>query len=174
MRFFVLPTAAVVLAACAAGSPPPRPTVDVPDTVGAIDAGKLVGIWQCRDLNPLPDQPHVTSTVTFNADGSSSAQSIVPMSQQVPGMSDMNVAILGTWAVQGDKLTGTTTNTDITSVSGDAASGMIAGMTDFMADTFVASYGTFPGSSDVLTLNDSELVVRGDEPSAPTTSCTRV
>ena len=52
-----------------------RPVVDVQDHVGAVDRERIVGTWQCRDLNPYPDQIDQLVRETYAADGSYHAES---------------------------------------------------------------------------------------------------
>ena len=37
---------------------------------GAVDRERIVGTWQCRDLNPYPDQIDQLVRETYDADGS--------------------------------------------------------------------------------------------------------
>ena len=44
------------------GETPKRPPLNVADQVQQVDRSKLVGTWQCRELNPYPEMPKQTTT----------------------------------------------------------------------------------------------------------------
>lgn len=174
MRTILAVMGVLGLAGCAgldggSSSPPPRPTVSVPDEVQSIDRSKLVGTWTCRELNPMQGAPVLTSVNTYNADGTFTGTS--------KGSSDGQAlpfvtSVTGNWAIQGDRIVSSNIKTSAKSSDGNPAMDMIAGLGSSIANTMIEKEP--PGLGNVLKLTSTELVVKAegvDNP--PVISCTR-
>lgn len=157
------------LGACAL-SPPQRPAVAVPDEVTSIDRALLTGGWSCREMNPLPGGLPITQELTFNADSTLRSVAFVPVSQQLPGASDMETVMTGNWSAEGDRIAVRNSTVDVQALDDSSASGPLAVMASSIAK--LAPQG-FQGSADVLRLTDEALILRGDDADAPTLSCSR-
>jgi hypothetical protein len=134
-----------------------------------VSATELVGTWTCRELNPFPDQPQIASTITLNADGTTSSESVLPLSETIPGDPDMVMTMMGDWEVQGDRLV--TSNSEVDVVAADGDDGGLASLMSNAAAYFVDQAGD--SSSEIFRITASDLVMRGDEPNAPTIACRR-
>jgi len=165
----------VLVAACDAGgldpfgAPAQRPDVSVAKEVTMVSATELVGTWSCRELNPYPDQPEITSTITINADGTMSSEALLPMADTMPGAPDMVMTMTGEWQVEGDRLI--TSNSEVDMVAADGSDGGMASLMSsaaaFMSDQ------TTDGTSEIFRITASDLVMRADDPDAPTIACLR-
>lgn len=151
------------------GSSPSRPQIDIPKEVTTVSSAEVVGTWSCRELDPYPDMPNVTIAMAFAADGTMSAESTVPMEQTMPGAGDMLMTWTGDWAVEGDRLI--TTGTEVETVMADGSDTGLAGM----LNQFIARFSDQAGDSnaEVLRVTATELVMRNEEPDAPTLACLR-
>lgn len=165
----------VLVAACDAGGLDPfgadakRPEVSVAKEVTMVSATELVGTWTCRELDPYPDQPEITSTITINADGTMSSESVLPLAETVPGNPDMVMTMTGDWQVQGDRLI--TSNSEVDVAAADGSEGGLASLMSNAAAYFVDQAGD--SSSEIFRITASDLVMRSDDPDAPTLSCQR-
>ena len=151
------------------GAGPSRPEVSVAKEVTMVSATELVGTWTCRELNPYPDQPEITSTITINADGTMSSEALLPMADTMPGAPDMVMTMAGEWQIEGDRLI--TSNSEVDMVAADGSEGGMASLmssaAEFMSDQ------TTDGTSEIFRITASDLVMRGDDPDAPTIACQR-
>lgn len=170
----------LLLAGCASGggddpgSLPPRPAVAIEDQVGAVDPARLVGRWDCRELNPYPDRPAQAQTMVFEAGGKARNEAVVDMARQggpLPGR--MRVDHAYDWRVEGERVVAGNARSTVKAADGSAATGMMAGMAQFVINNL--SGGAEPGTMDVLRLDGRELVVRAAElgEAAPVIGCTR-
>lgn len=170
----------LLLAGCASGggdgpgSLPPRPAVAIEDQVGAVDPARLVGRWDCRELNPYPDRPAQAQTMVFEAGGKARNEALVDMARQggpLPGR--MRVDYAYDWRVEGERVVAGNARSTVKAADGSAATGMMAGMAQFVINNL--SGGAKPGTMDVLRLDGRELVVRAAElgEAAPVIGCTR-
>jgi hypothetical protein len=162
--------ATVLLAGCSGlggGESPKRPPLTVADQVQQIDRSKLIGTWQCHELNPYPEVPKQQTTITYGKDGTLSG---VGQSEARPPFAAMTVKITGKWAVEGDQITTSDVKTE--AGSADEFTNVMAGIGSSIVNTF--SKSQLQGSGDVLELTQHKLVFRGvgvEDP--PTYSCTR-
>jgi hypothetical protein len=163
--------AAMLVAGCtgAGGDPPRRPAVAVADDVNAVDGGQVVGTWQCRELNPLPEIPQQIIVTTYEADGTFLSES---RSAPRPPLGAMLVTVRGWWAVEGDRIVTSGVTTEAHAADGDAWTDMMAGL----GASFVNSLGErgSAGAGEVLRLGAGELVLRPlgvEDP--PVIACTR-
>jgi hypothetical protein len=162
---------AVLLAGCTGlgggGETPKRPPLNVADQVQQVDRSKLIGTWQCRELNPYPEVPKQQTTITYGKDGTLSG---VGQSEARPPFAAMTVKITGKWAVEGDQIVASDIKTE--AGSADEFTNVMAGIGSSIVNTFSKSQPQ--GSGDVLELTQHKLVFRGvgvEDP--PTYSCTR-
>lgn len=164
-----------LLAACDTGGfdplgmSPSRPQVTIAKEVTMVSAEELVGTWTCRELNPYPDQPAVTTTLMLNADGSVQSEALLPMADQVPGATDMIMTMTGSWQVEGDRLV--TTDTDVEMTAADGSTGGMSAMMNNIAATFMDRAGD--STAEIFKVTATELVMRGDEEDAATVACLR-
>jgi hypothetical protein len=177
MRF--VPTAAVLatafLAACDVadlqpfGSGASRPPVTVAKEVTMVSAAELVGTWSCRELNPYPDQPPTTTTIVLGADDRFSSETLLPMAETMPGAGDMLMTTSGDWRVEGDRLITFDTEVEIAAADGseDPLSSMMQSAAAFLVDQ------AGDGDAEVFRVTASELVMRANDPDAPTVACLR-
>ncbi|MCB1994216.1 MAG: hypothetical protein KDG49_22405 [Geminicoccaceae bacterium] len=166
--------AAGLLAACDPGdlnplASEPRPPVSVTKEVTMVSAAELVGSWTCRELNPYPDQPPIETQLDIRDDGTLTSEALLPMDQEMPGAGDLILTIDADWQVEGDRMV--TTNTQGSTRAADGSTGSVSALLNqaMAAFTELAADGT----SEVLKVDARELVMRGDEPDAPTVSCQR-
>src|SRR3712207_5287131 len=83
VRLTLVVAAGLMAAGCAGGgSAPTRSAISVTDEVGAIDRSLLVGRWACRELNPYPGRPPLTSTMELSADGTGHNSGVVDTAEQ--------------------------------------------------------------------------------------------
>lgn len=164
-----------LVAACDAGGLDPfgagaeRPEVSVAKEVTMVSAAELVGTWTCRELDPYPDQPEIESAITINSDGTMSSESVLPIGETMPGNPDMVMTLMGDWQIEGDRLV--TSDSEVEVV---AADGSESGLPSLMSDAaayFVDQAGD--SSSEIFRITASELVMRADDPDAPTIACLR-
>ncbi len=151
------------------GAGPSRPEVSVAKEVTMVSATELVGTWSCRELNPYPDQPSITSIIMINADGTMSSEAVLPMPESMPGAPDMVMTMTGEWQVEGDRLI--TQNTDVEMTAADGSEGGMASLMSSAAELFANP--SEAGSSEIFRITASDLVMRGDDLDAPTISCQR-
>jgi len=165
----------LLVAACDAdgldsfGAGPSRPAVSVAKEVTMVSATELVGTWSCRELNPYPDQPLITSTIMLNEDGTMSSEALLPMAETMPGAPDMVMTMTGEWQVDGDRLI--TKNTNVEMAAADGSEGGMAALMSSAAEFFADQ--SEQGTSEIFRITASDLVMRGDDPDAPTLSCQR-
>ena len=165
----------LLVAACDAGSldsfgaGPSRPEVSVAKEVTMVSATELVGTWSCRELNPYPDQPAITSMIMIDADGTMSSEAVLPMAETMPGAPDMVMTMTGQWEIEGDRLI--TQNTDVEVTAADGTEGGMASLMSSAAELFADP--SQAGSSEIFRITASDLVMRGDDPDAPIISCQR-
>lgn len=160
---------ALVGCATSLDAPPARPMVDVPDQVGAVDRERLVGTWQCRDLNPYPDQVVETVRETYAANGGYRAESRSPPR---PPLGALLVTVHGTWAVAGDQVVTSSLTTAARSADGDPDTDLLAGLGAEFVNSYAADHGD--GAADILKLEPDRLVLRPvgvEDP--PVIACTR-
>lgn len=178
MRFVsatALFSSTVLLAACdvgdlaSLGMTESRPPVTVAKEVTTVSSAELVGSWACRELNPYPDQPAVTTTIDLAADGTMSSEALLPMAGTMPGASDMLMRMTGDWQVEGDRLI--TTNTDVEMTNADGSEGGLSSMMQSAAAFFTDRAGD--GNAEIFRVTASELVMRDQDPDAPTVACLR-
>ena len=169
---------ALALAGCAGGGSDTAPTptraeVVFEDEVRAVDAKRLVGRWNCRELNPFTGRPPTTNTVTYDADGTARSQGLLDLAEQgTPLAGRMAVNFTYGWRIEGERIVASDIRSEIRAADGNAATGFMAGLTQMAANTF-ANRGK-PGTVNVLRLTDRELVMRDTEtPQAPLIGCTR-
>ena len=167
----ILGAGLLVLAGCASDGGGERtmhrPAVSVPDQVTAVSRSLIVGSWTCHELNPLPDLPRQTSSVTYNADGTFASTGQV---EAHPPFGAMTVKASGKWSVEGEHLV--TSDVTTAASSADAFTNVMAGLGSSIANTFMGSQKA--GSANVLKLTRNELVytlIGVDDP--PVISCTR-
>lgn len=170
--------AGLALAGCAGGGSDTTPTptraeVVFEDEVRAIDQKRLVGRWECRELNPFAGRQPATHTATYEAGGKARSQALVDMAQQGgPSAGRMAVDFTYDWRIDGERIVASGIRSDIRAADGNAATGVMAGVTQFVANNF-ANRGK-PGTVNVLRLTDRELVMRDTEtPEAPLFGCDR-
>lgn len=175
MRF--VPAAALLATALVAGcdvadmnpmASPSRPQVTVEKEVSMVSEAELVGTWSCRELNPYPDQPTVTTTLDLSADGTMMSEAILPMPAEMAATGDMMMTMTGDWQVEGDRLVTSNTESEFTSADGGAQG--LSAMMDSMA-AFFADRGD--SNAEIFRVTATELVMRGDAEDAPTVACTR-
>jgi len=165
----------VLLAACDTGgfdplgTSPSRPEISIAKAVGMVSAEELVGTWTCRELNPYPDQPSVTTTLTLNADGTVQSEALLPMAAEMPGATDMIMSITGEWQVEGDRLI--ITDSDVAMTAADGSTGGMSAMMNSIAASFVDRAGD--STAEIYKVSATELVMRGDEADAAAVACLR-
>lgn len=177
--FFAGPSAALValglLAGCdTAGFDPlgtsaSRPAVSVTKEVNMASPEELVGSWTCRELNPYPDQPAVSTTLILDADGTVRSRALLPMAAEVPGATDMIMTMTGSWKVEGDRLV--TSDTDVEMTAADGSTGGMSAMMNSIAASFMDRAGD--STAEIFKVTATELVMRGDEADAATVACLR-
>ncbi len=146
-----------------------RPVVDVQDHVGAVDRERIVGAWQCRDLNPYPDQIDQLVHETYGADGSYHAES---RPAPRPPLGALVVTVRGSWAVAGDKVVTSGLKTEARSADGDANTDMLAGLGAEFVNSYAANQAD--SAADVLELGADRLVLRPvGVTDPPVIACTR-
>ena len=146
-----------------------RPPVTIAKEVTTVSNAELVGSWTCRELNPYPDQPAVTTTIVLAANGTMSSETLLPMAETMPGASDMLMRMTGDWRVEGDRLI--TTNTDVEMANADGSQGGLSSMMQSAAAFFTDRAGD--GNAEIFRVTASELVMRDEDPDAPTVACLR-
>lgn len=151
------------------GMSPSRPQVDIPKEVTIVSTAELVGTWTCRELDPYPDQPMITTTMTLGEDGRISSETLLPMAGQVPGATDMIMTMTGNWRVEGDQLI--TTDSDVEMAAADGSAGGISAMMNSIAASFMDRAGD--GSAEIFRVTATELVMRGEDEDAATLACLR-
>ena len=151
------------------GSSPSRPQIDIPKEVTTVSTAELVGSWSCRELDPYPDQPAVTTTIVLAADGTMSSEALLPMAGTMPGASDMLMTMTGNWRVEGDRLI--TTNTDVEMANADGSQGGLSSMMQSAAAFFTDQAGD--GNAEIFRVTATELVMRDEDPDTPTLACLR-
>ena len=169
----------LILAGCAStgGSPPEsapaRQAVAVQDQVGAVDRALLVGSWSCRELNPYPGRPATEVQVSFNPDGTGHNSAVVDTSQGGnPLGGRMALDFTYSWQVQGERVVATGVQSSVRSLDGNPATGMMAGLSQFVINHF--SNQLKPGTLDPLKLDRQELILRNaDVQDGPVLDCTR-
>ena len=165
----------VLLAACDVGDFDPlgmtesRPPVTIAKEVTTVSSAELVGNWACRELNPYPDQPAVTTTLVLAADRTLRGEALLPMAETMPGASDMLMRTTGTWRVEGDRLI--TTDTEVEMTNADGSQGGLSSLMQSAAAYFADRAGD--GNAEIYRVTASELVMRDEEPDAPTVACLR-
>lgn len=145
-----------------------RPPVALAKDVTAVSTAELVGSWSCRELDPYPGQPAVTTTIGLAADGSMSSEALLPVAATSSGTSAMLVRTTGKWQVEGDRLVTTDTRVDVVAADGGGAfppvvQGVAAAFADRAGD----------GSAEIFRITASELVMRDQAPDAPAVACAR-
>lgn len=170
--------AGLALAGCAGGGSDATPTptraeVVFEDEVRAIDPKRLVGRWECRELNPFTGLKPVAQTVTYETGGKARSQALVNLADQGgPDIGPMASDSTFDWRVEGERLLVSNIRTGIRAANGNPGTGLMAGLAQTMANTLSNRGG--PATSNVLRLNDRELVMRDTEtPEAPLFGCTR-
>ena len=149
------------------GETPKRPSVTVADQVQTVDRSMVVGTWECHELNPYPEVPTQTATLTYAEDG---ALSGIAHSQARPPFAEMTIKSTGKWTVEGDRIV--TSDVQTEAGSADEFTNVMAGIGSSIVNTFAKSQPA--GSGDVLELTRHKLVLRAvgvDDP--PIFSCTR-
>ncbi len=178
MRFVsatVLFASSGLLASCDVGDLDPfavsqsRPQVSIPKEVTRVSSDELIGSWTCRELNPYPDQPAVTTSLMIAADRTLTSEALLPMAETMPGASDMLMRMTGTWRVEGDRLI--TTDTDVEMTAADGSQGGLSSLMQSAAAFFADRAGD--GNAEIFRVTASELVMRDEEPDAPTVACLR-
>lgn len=162
---------AAVLAGCATGGGEARrPAVAVADEVTTVQPNLLVGTWRCRELNPYPELPKATRTLTFAADGTAVAE---VLTEDDPRYGPIQGTSRGNWAVEGDRLVMRNMRLEAKAAEGSTNpfGGFLAGLTTSVANTFMRDQQD--GTSDVLRLSRNELVFRGNVEDPPVVACTR-
>ena len=174
MRILHLAGAAAVvlgLGGCAATSEPPprRAAVAVTDEVGAIDRARILGSWQCRELNPYPGAPRLVTTVTYAPDGSFTSEGITAAGEAGP--SPMRISAIGQWRVEGERLITSQVRSDATAADGNPLMSALGSISSSIANNFMRDRS---GPIEVLRLTPTDLVLRPigiEDP--PVQSCTR-
>jgi hypothetical protein len=178
MRFVpatVLIASLALLAACDVGdfdtfgASQSRPQVTIPKEVTTVSSAELVGSWACRELDPYPDQPAVTTTLVLAADRTLRGEALLPMAETMPGASDMLMRTTGTWRVEGDRLI--TTDTEVEMSNADGSQGGFSSLMQSAAAYFADRAGD--GNAEIFRVTASELMMRAEEPDAPTVACPR-
>ncbi|MEK0082607.1 hypothetical protein [Benzoatithermus flavus] len=164
---------AMLLAGCAmggGGSEARRPPVSVADEVTKVQRDMLVGAWRCRELNPYPELPKASRTITFGADGTVVAE---VRTENDPRYGPLQGISRGNWSVEGDRLVMRNMKLEARAAEGSANpfGGFLAGLTATVANTFMRSQQD--STSDVLKLTRSELIFRGTGEDPPIVACTR-
>lgn len=159
----------LLLASCAV-EPPRRPVVEAGAPLGVVEPALLVGVWECRDLNPYPGQPDQVVVSTYDADGSFVDRSLVPGPPGLGGM--MEVTVRGRWAVEGGRLVTREARAEARAVEGEARLGQIAALgAEFLNSRPAHERDTV---AEVLRLDAGELVLRPVGPEDPAiVRCTR-
>jgi hypothetical protein len=134
-----------------------------------VSGAELVGSWACRELNPYPDQPTVTTNLVLNADGSFVSEALLPMAETVPGASDMVMTTAGDWQVEGDRFV--TQEAEVDVVAADGGEDAMASWMNTAAEFFMERAGD--ADAEIFRVTASEFVMRDDDPDAPTISCMR-
>jgi hypothetical protein len=146
-----------------------RPQVTIAKEVTTVSSAELVGSWACRELDPYPEQPAVTTTIELSADGTMASEALLPMAGTMPGASDMLMTMTGNWRVEGDRLITTDTDVEMTSAGGGA--GGLSSIMQSAAAFFADQAGD--GNAEIFRVTASELVMRDEGPDAPTVACLR-
>ena len=166
--------AAVLLTGCAVGGggggDVRRPSVTVADEVTAIDRGMLVGSWGCRELNPYPELPRATRTITFAGDGTVVAET---KTEDDPRYGPLRGTSRGTWSVEGDHFALRDMRLEAGAAEGspNPFGAVLGGLAGTVANTFFRD--RMGGASDVLRLTRDELVFRPVAEDPPIVACTR-
>jgi hypothetical protein len=165
--------AAVLLTGCAVGGgggDVRRPSVTVADEVTAIDRGMLVGSWGCRELNPYPELPRATRTITFAGDGTVVAETLTG---DDPRYGPLRGTSRGTWSVEGDRFALRDMRIEAGAAEGspNPFGAVLGGLAGTVANTFFRD--RMGGASDVLRLTRGELVFRPVAEDPPVVACTR-
>ena len=151
------------------GTSESRPQVTVAKEVTTVSSAELVGSWACRELNPYPEQPAVTTTIALAADGTMSSEALLPMAETMPGASDMLMTMTGNWRVEGDRLL--TTDTEVEMTNADGSQGGLSSIMQSAVAFFADQAGD--GNAEIFRVTASELVMRDEDPDAPTVACLR-
>ena len=91
------------------------------------------------------------------------------MEQEIPGAGDLVMTINADWRVEGDRLV--TTHTEGSTRAADGSTGGVSALLNQAMSAFTELAAD--GTSEVFKIDARELVMRGDEPDAPTVSCLR-
>lgn len=147
---------------------PTRPEIATPLPTGPVEQALLIGLWSCRDLNPLPGQPVQAITTRYADDGRFQSVSHLPARG---GMGPLRIGQQGRWSVEGDQLVTTEVKTVARTADGntemDAMAQAGADLIDLMA-------GDAPHASQILRLDRQELVLRPvDMQDPPMIGCSR-
>jgi hypothetical protein len=133
---------------------PTRPEIATPPAGGAADRALLIGLWICRDLNPLPGQPVQPITTRYAEDGRFHSVSELPARG---GMGSLRLGQQGRWSIEGDQLVTSEVKTVARTADGniemDAMAQAGAELIDLLA-------GDIPQASQILKLDDQELLLR--------------
>ncbi|MGD9509987.1 MAG: hypothetical protein AB7I59_21255 [Geminicoccaceae bacterium] len=156
----------LVLSGCA--TVPTRPEIATPPAAGTVDGTLLVGIWICRDLNPLAGQPVQPITTRYAENGRFHSVSELPARG---GMGPFRLGQQGRWSIEGNRLVTSEVKTvarsadDNTEMDAMAQAG--AELVDLLA-------GDTPQASEIVKLDHQELILRPtgiDDP--PVIGCSR-
>jgi hypothetical protein len=168
-----LAAAAVLLAGCAmggGGDAAKRPPVSVADEVTTVQNSMLIGTWRCRELNPYPQVPRATRTISFAEDGTVIAEMLT---EDDPRYGPMQGTSRSNWSVEGDRLVlrNMTIETKAAEGSTNPFGNVLGGLATTVANTFLR--GQMNSTSDVLKLTSSELIFRTVVEDPPVVACTR-
>ena len=94
---------AVIVASCAALTPPVRPDYTGSDSVYKAEPAQFIGKWVVTDLNPYPDTPPQNTIIEYLADGTVVGL-IEPQGESTDGLGNMKFQMSGNWQLNGDRM----------------------------------------------------------------------
>jgi hypothetical protein len=173
-NLLLLGAACMGLAACTVAEPgpfPPRPHVHVPKEVTSIPAERLVGIWNCRELNPFPDQAPVLTRLELAPDGRLKSEQMILIEGEAPREVDLVFVLEGRWQVDGDRIVASDVQGSARAALGGKADEAPSSM-DGVLDAFARQAEEAP--LEIFRLSTDEVVMRENDPGAPFITCARV
>ena len=123
-----------------------------------------------RELNPYPEVPRASRTITFAEDGTVTAEMLT---EDDPRYGPMQGTSRGNWSVEGDRLVlaDMTLETKAAEGSTNPFGSVLSSLTTAVANTFLRDQ--MNSTSDVLKLTRSELIFRTVAEDPPVVACTR-
>lgn len=136
------------LSACAI-SPPERSPYGGADNIDTVSAESLVGTWNVSVLNPIEGEENTQTSITLNADGTTSGTSSVNATGQ-----QMVIEMTGTWSVDGEYLVTTLESTEET--SGNALAQLAQGLVSSLIKNRTSRGDVFELSANRAVIVDNE------------------